>query len=304
MQKKVVVIGSNGMLGMSLVNRLYPDEKYKLFALAAGKNRNDRLPSLKYFSIDLQHFSYIKMQLNLINPDYIINALAMTNVDLCETEKELCDQVNVTFVKDLAQVSKEIDAHLIHISTDFIFDGEKGSYYRENDPPNPVNYYGLSKLKSEIEIKKTGALYTILRTILVYGKTPNMKRNNIVLWIKSSLENGEKISIIKDQYRMPTYVGSLVNACLLSMEKNVLGTFHISDKEFLSIYEMALQIAGFFKLPAALIQPISTRQLNQKAKRPPKTGFVLDKAITKLGYKPLLFTEGLTYLLDDLKNNS
>ena len=294
MAVKVVVIGSNGLLGQTLVNKMYSQADYKLYAMASGENRNSNAPDLSYFEIDLTDFKTIKLQLNLIAPDFIINALAMTNVDACEVEQDTCNAINVDFVKELATISKELGARLIHISTDFIFDGEKGAFYDELDTPKPVNYYGLSKLKAEKEIKRILSDFTILRTILVYGKVANMKRSNIVLWVKKSLENSESIRVINDQYRMPTYVGNLANACILAMEKDTTGVYHISDKEYLSIYEIAQQIADFYKLPKELIQPISTSQLGQRAKRPPKTGFVLDKAIEKMDYKPLSFIDGLT----------
>lgn len=300
MTKKVVVIGSNGLLGQTLVNRLYKGSDYKLYAMASGENRNTKAPDLSYFEMDSADFTTIKLQLNLIQPHVIINALAMTNVDACEVEHENCDHSNVHFVKELAHISQELHARLIHISTDFIFDGEKEGFYDELDTPNPVNYYGLSKLKAEKIIQEKVENYTILRTILVYGKVANMKRSNIVLWVKKSLEKGEKIRVIKDQYRMPTYAGNLANACILAMEKKANGVFHISDKEYLSIFEIAQQIASFYNLPKELIQPITTSDLAQKAKRPPKTGFVLDKATEQLDFSPLSFVDGLVLFHADL----
>ena len=249
MAVKVVVIGSNGLLGQTLVNKLYSQADYKLYAMASGENRNSKATDFSYFEINISDFKTIKLQLNLIAPDFIINALAMTNVDACEVEQDNCDAINVHFVKELAIISKELNAKLIHISTDFIFDGEKGDFYEEQDTPNPVNYYGLSKLKAEQAVQEHATQFAILRTILVYGKVANMKRSNIVLWVKKSLENGESIRVINDQYRMPTYVGNLANACVLAMEKDATGIFHISDKEYLSIYDIAQQIARFYNLP-------------------------------------------------------
>ena len=299
MRIKVVVIGSNGLLGQTLVNKLYKHSKYQLYAMASGENRNSKVAALNYFEIAITDFKSIKLQLNLIKPDFIINALAMTNVDVCEVEQTQCDVVNVSFVEQLARISFELGTHLIHISTDFIFDGVAGMY-RENDTPNPINYYGLSKLKSEKVIQKTLIKYTILRTILVYGKVANMKSRNIVLWVKESLENKTLIRIVNDQFRMPTYVGSIADACVLAMEKQATGVYHISGNEYLSIYDLAVQIADFYNLPKELIQSIATSELSQKALRPPKTGFDLTKAIDELGFKPLNFAEGLAQFQNDL----
>jgi len=299
MPTKVVVIGSNGLLGQTLVNKLSNEVDYSLSAMASGKNRNAKAPNLHYFQIDIADFESIKIQLNLLEPDFVINALAMTNVDACETERDLCDLINIDFVTALAQFCNELKTHLIHISTDFIFDGVKGMY-SEADEASPVNYYGLSKLKSERKIKGIIDNYTILRTILVYGKVANMKRSNLVLWVKKSLEKGESIHVVNDQYRMLTYVGSLADACILTMEKKAKGVFHVSGNELLSIYDIALQIADFFDISKSLIQPIDSRELSQKAKRPPKTGFILEKSIEKLGFRPLSVAQGLTLFQNDL----
>jgi dTDP-4-dehydrorhamnose reductase len=268
MSQKVVVIGSNGLLGQTLINKLATHPNYQVYAMASGENRNNQIQNLQYKSINIADFHKIDTQLKSIAPDFIINAIAMTNVDACEVKHKTCDQINVHFVADLARTSKEIDAHLIHISTDFVFDGLT-EMYRETDKMIPVNYYGLSKLKSEIEIQNIFSNYTILRTILVYGKVDQMKRSNIVLWVKESLEKGKKIYVINDQFRMPTYVGSVADACILSMDKKAVGVYHISGKEYLSIIEIAQQVAEFYQLPKDLIKPITSIELNQKATRPP-----------------------------------
>ncbi len=293
MQKKVVIIGSNGLLGQSLVNRLHKDTSYKVYAMASGANRNSTVSDLNYLELSLSDISSLKIQLNLIEPDFIINAIAMTNVDACEVEQKACYDVNVRFVKDLAIITQELKAFLIHISTDFIFDGNGSGMYKETDKANPVNYYGLSKVKSEKVVIDNCTDYSILRTILVYGKVANMKRSNIVLWVKNALEKKEALTIVNDQYRMPTFVGSIVEACILTMEKRATGIYHISGNELLSIYEIALQVAAYYKLDKSLIRAIDSTELNQRAKRPAKTGFTLDMAIKKLGFKPLSLHEGL-----------
>lgn len=299
--KKVVVIGSNGLLGQTLVSSLLPHPYYKVYAMASGKNRNPMVDEERYYAIDIEDLKTIKWQLNLLEPDFVINALAMTHVDACEKEQKRCKRINTDFTAQLALVCKELESHLIHISTDFIFDGKEG-FYTEEDSPNPVNYYGWSKLWAEEKVRQSGVVYTILRTIVVYGKVWNMKRNNIVLWVKESLENGKAITLVDDQLRMPTYVGNLAEACLLAMDKKAVGTFHISGKDLMSIYEMGKKIATFYNLDPTLIKIIPSEKLGQPAKRSPKTGFILDKAIEKLGYKPMSFEEGLQMLSEDLIN--
>ncbi|MFK8061236.1 MAG: NAD(P)-dependent oxidoreductase [Polaribacter sp.] len=289
---KVIITGSNGLLGQSLLNLLLlGKEKYQVFGFSRGENRSGR-NDFEYISIDITHEEKLKKSILEIQPNFIINTAAMTNVDACENNKTECDLLNVTVVKWLAEISSTVNAHLIHISTDFIFDGVKGNY-KETDTPNPLSYYGLSKLKSEEILTNSEINFTILRTILVYGKVFDMSRSNIVLWVKQMLEKGKEITIVDDQFRTPTYVEDLAMACKISMDKKATGVFNISSKELLSIYEIAQQIADAFQLDENLIKPISTSTLNQTAARPAKTGFDLSKTNKELDFYPKSFKEDL-----------
>ena len=294
---KVVVTGSNGLLGQSLINLLLKEkEVYQVIGFSRGENRSGR-DDFSYVSIDITDRENLKDTLSKIQPNFIINTAAMTQVDDCEVNKEACDLLNVTVVKWLEQVSDEINAHLIHLSTDFIFDGLKGNY-KETDTPNPLSYYGFSKLKSENILIESKIHYTILRTILVFGKVYDMSRSNIVLWVKSMLEKGEEITIVDDQYRAPTYVEDLALACKISMDKKATGIYNISSNELLSVFEIVQQIADAFGLDKNLIKPISTSTLNQTAPRPAKTGFDLSKTNKVLEFYPKSFKEDLQRFKD------
>lgn len=290
--KKIIITGSNGLLGQSLVNLLLKEKnKYKVFGFSRGENRSGR-EDFTYISIDITNENELKNQLRKIKPDFIINTAAMTQVDDCEINKEACDLLNVEVVKWLAEIASEINVHIVHISTDFIFDGKQG-YYKETDEPNPLSYYGLSKLKSEQVLENSTIDYTILRTILVFGKVFDMSRSNIVLFVKDMLSKGKEVTMITDQFRMPTYVEDLAMACKISIDKKATGVFNISSNELLSIYEIAQQIADAFGLDKSLIKPISTSTLNQRATRPPKTGFDLSKTKKVLDFHPKSFKEDL-----------
>lgn len=289
---KIVITGSNGLLGQSLLNLLLKEpDTYQIYGLSRGNNRSGR-DDFEYIDVDITSQQKLFDSLLEIQPDCIVNTAAMTNVDACEDNKEACDLLNVEAVKYLAQISEQINAHLIHISTDFIFDGTQG-YYKETDEANPLSYYGLSKLRSEEVLLNSSIDYTILRTILVYGKVFDMSRNNIVLWVRSMLKDGKEITIVDDQFRMPTYVEDLAMACKISIDKRAKGIFNISSNELLSIYEIAQQIAEVFDLDKELIKPISTSTLNQRAPRPPKTGFDLSKTNNELEFYPKSFKEDL-----------
>ena len=290
--QKVLITGSNGLLGQSLLNLLLQEkDKYTVFGFSRGKNRSGREDFI-YISIDITEEKLLKKEIKKIKPDFIINTAAMTNVDDCESHKEICDIINIDVVKWLIEVSEEQKTHLIHISTDFIFDGKKGNY-KETDIPNPLSYYGLSKLKSEELLLNSKIKYTILRTILVYGKVFDMSRSNIVLWVCKMLKEGKEITIVNDQFRTPTYVEDLAMACKISIDKKALGIFNIASNKLLSIYEIAQQIADVFNLNKKLIKPISTSTLNQTAARPAKTGFDLSKTNKTLDFYPKSFKEDL-----------
>jgi len=299
MKRKILITGSNGLLGQKLVNLFSTKDDFTVYALSQGKNRNETAKNYTYYDIDITNAKRLSQLINDLKPHYIINSAAMTNVDECEVEKEKCDLINVKAVETLVDAAKEHNSHLIHISTDFIFDGEGGPY-KEDDKPNPISHYGLSKLKSEELIKKAKIKHTILRTILVYGLVDNMPRNNIVLWIKGALENKQEVTIVDDQFRMPTFVDDLARACLLSIQQEAYGVFHISSSELLSIYEITLQIADAFNLDVSLIKRISTSQLNQTAKRPPVTGFDLKKSKKILNFPVLPFKNGLQVFKNQL----
>lgn len=296
---KILVTGSNGLLGQKLLHKLRIDKSVELIATSKGDNRVTIKEGYTYLSLDVTNNSQVEEIICSEQPDVIINTAAMTNVDACEDKKEECDDLNVNAVRYLADCATKIDAHLIHISTDFIFDGQNGPY-SENDIPNPLSYYGLSKLKSETILLGSSCRWTILRTIIVFGVAENLSKGNIVLWAKGALEKGDSLNIIDDQFRSPTLAEDLADACILSFQKEKYGVYNASGKEIMSIYEIVEKIAEYYNYPTENLTRISTATLNQKAGRPLKTGFILDKSIKELGYNPHSFQECLTIIDDQL----
>ena len=292
MKTKILITGSNGLLGQNLIELFLKDENsYEIVGFSRGENRSGR-KEFEYLNIDITNKNLLIEKTIQINPDFIINTAAMTNVDACENDKKGCFDLNVNVVQNLTDICAEINAHLIHISTDFIFDGEKGNY-TETDEPNPLSYYGKTKLLSEEILEKSTINYTILRTILVYGLVNDMSRSNIVLWVKESLENNKEITIVDDQFRTPTYVEDLAMGCKIAIDKKATGVFNISSNQLLSIFEIAQEIADAFHLDKSLIKPISTGTLNQTASRPKSTGFDLSKTNKILEFYPKSFKEDL-----------
>ena len=154
------------------------------------------------------------------NPDVVIHTAAMTNVDQCETEREGCRKLNVDAVEYIIKACEHTGAYLLHLSTDFIFDGEAGPY-DENGIPNPVSLYGESKLAAEKLLFDSNIKYGIARTVLVYGTAHDMSRSNIILWVKRSLEAGKDIKVVDDQLRSPTLAEDLAIGCYLMAQKEL-----------------------------------------------------------------------------------
>lgn len=301
--KRILITGSNGLTGQKLVHLIRPNKAWLLFATSKGVNRISEQSGYTYHPCDLTDPQAVRELFMEVKPDVVINTAALTNVDLCETERELCHRLNVDVVAEMCALCKENNAHFIHLSTDFIFDGENGPY-KEDDLPNPLSYYGWSKAESERLVMKSGLEnWAIARTIIVYGTAEEMSRSNIVLWAKQALEQGNPLSIVDDQFRAPTLAEDLAMGCVLIAEKQAKGIFHISGKDIMSIFELIQRVGEFFQLDVSQVQRVSSSTLNQTAKRPPRTGFVLDKAIGELGYSPHTFEEGLAILSGQLNSN-
>ena len=296
---RILVTGSNGLLGQKLTRLLQQDEDVYLIATARGRSAL-KIGRGEYHSLDISNRESVESLLRFIKPDVVINTAAMTQVDDCETQREACWKANVTAVENLVRCCEALHIHLVHVSTDFIFDGSHGPL-DENAAPGPVNYYGESKLAAENVIRRSAASWAILRTVLVFGITDDMSRSNIVLWVKKSLEQKKTIQVVNDQWRTPTLAEDLAQGCYLAAKKRAKGIYNISGKDFLSPYDIAIKTADFFKLDKSLIKPTDSNQFVQPAKRPLTTGFIIDKARKELGYEPRSFEEGLLILSEQLK---
>jgi len=291
---KILVTGSNGLLGQKLTERLQADQSVHLIATARG---NTVLPITRgeYHTLDVTDGNAVTTLLTAVKPDVVIHTAAMTQVDQCETEREACWKANVTATENIIKGCAATSAHLVHVSTDFIFDGSRGPL-DETEKPAPVNYYGESKLAAEERVINSTIGWSILRTVLVYGITRDMSRSNIVLWVKNSLEQGKTIQVVNDQWRTPTLAEDLAQGCYLAALKKATGIYNISGKDFLSPYDIAIKTAEFFNLDKSLIKATDSSTFKQPALRPLTTGFIITKAERELGYRPHSFEEGIGVL--------
>ena len=299
---KILITGSNGLLGQKLVYAMAGKPGWEVVATSKGENRIRLKEGYRYQTLDITSKQEVDSLISSERPDCIINTAAMTNVDACEKDRDGCNALNVDAVRYLIEACRPFNTHFIHVSTDFVFDGENGPY-KETDAPNPLSYYAWSKLESEKLVESSGLDYALLRTIIIYGVVDDVQRSNLVLWTKSSLEQQKEINVITDQYRSPTLAEDLAQACILAMQQRAQGIYHICgpEEDLDSIINLAFKVADFFGLDPSYIKPIDSASLNQPAKRPPRTGFILDKARRELGYAPHRFVEGLQILKGQLE---
>ena len=301
---KILITGANGLLGQKLVALIAPMTDVDLVATSRGESRIAGISDpFTYDSMDVGESQNVMEVISRHKPNVVIHTAAMTNVDQCENDHEGCLLMNVQAVENVVKACEENDSFLVHLSTDFIFDGEDGPY-TETDSPNPVSFYGDSKLKAEELVQNSSLSWAIARTILVYGITPGMSRSNIILWVKKSLEEGKHINVVTDQWRTPTLAEDLAMGCYLIASKKAEGVFNIGGKDLLTPYDMAIMVANYFDLDKSFISEADSSTFSQPAKRPPRTGLTLDKSREILGYDPRSFEEGIDLLASQLETLS
>ena len=290
---KVLITGANGLLGQH-VTKVLLDKNYQVVATSRGESRLPFQPSgnYTYHEMDVANALETFYVMDLEKPDVVVHAAAMTQVDDCELRPQQCERINVQGTSQILTDAETFSSHFIYISTDFVFDGEKGSYTEEEDT-KPISLYGFSKLQAESMVQTSTIPFAIVRTCLVYGNLLKGTRSNIVSWVKESLEQGKTIQVVSDQLRTPTYVEDLAKGIALIIEKKATGIYHISGKDWLTPYDIAIKTAQKFQLDVTKIIKVDASTFKQPGRRPLKTGFVIEKARKELGYEPISFDKGL-----------
>jgi len=296
--KRVLICGSNGLFGQRLALTLGHQTEYEVLNTSHHRLFVLDRHLFDYTQLDITNKGDVKSLVTSFRPDIIVNAAAMTNVDACETQRELAWKVNVVGVENLVEVARRIDSIFIHISTDYVFDGKAGPY-KETDRVNPVNYYGKTKLAGENVILSGGVSSAILRAITVYGTGINVK-NNFALWVINSLREGKSIRCVDDQIGNPTHVSDLAAGVVNVIEQERSGLFHIGGAVAVSRNEFAHKAAEVFGLNSSLIQKAKSSELRQTALRPMVTSLVTLKAEKELDFHPMTLVQGLELLKREL----
>jgi dTDP-4-dehydrorhamnose reductase len=286
---RVLVTGAGGLLGSAVGS------------LASGRHEiyaafNQHPPvSGTPVKLDLLDREEIAEVVAKTKPDAVVHAAALTDVDLCERERGLAEKVNHEATRTLSESAKKAGAYFLFVSTDYVFDGERGMY-REEDQTNPISVYGLSKLRGEQSVEASGAESCIARASVVYGARPAAGKVNFALWLIKSLRKGERVKILKDQYVSPTLNLSCARTIIEALERRVTGTFHMAGASRVSRYEFAVALADTFGLDSTLIEPVLMSDMRWLARRPKDSSLDVTKAASTMKEKPLLLSDAIAEL--------
>ncbi len=291
MYRRVLIVGANGLVGQKLTDIFSCDRCFDLLISARQSEAYNKAASFGYVQLDATHLAAVKELVWNFAPEVIINAAAYTDVDGCEREKELSWKANVTAVENLVAASRLVGARVIHISTDYVFDGKAGPY-DETATPNPLSYYGKEKLASENAVRASGENWAIVRTMVVYGVATKVKKN-FAIWLAQELKKGNRVNIVSDQFGNATLADDLARGIYELVRQNKRGLYHIAGSDIVSRFEFARKLADEFGYDKSLIHPIKTAELNQLAARPLQSGLITLKAQAELGITFLSIDESL-----------
>ncbi len=295
MQDKILIAGARGLLGQKTVEVFRREAEYELLPceLTAGEEG--------FIELDITDRQKVMDSVGSFKPSVIVNAAAFTDVDRAETEKETAYKVNATAVGYLAEAANIFNAKLVHISTDYVFNGRKGNY-AEDSLPEPLGYYGKTKLAGENLAKSQVDNLAILRTQVLYGYGKGIKKN-FVLWVLDMLSSGKEFAVVTDQVGNPTLADELAFAIFKVVKKNTVGLYHVSGFETESRFDFAKQIAEVFGFDPEVIRPTTSDTLNQKARRPMNSSFICLKAQTDLGLSMPSVKDSLARMKQQMKHD-
>lgn len=290
--KRVLIIGANGFTGRRVLEMMASKGLYELYGLSLS---NDIFPSKGYHFInaDITNFEAIKELFEKIKPNVVINCAAISVPDFCDKNREIADLVNFHSVCNLSDLCNETESRFIQLSTDFVFDGEKRSPYNEDDLPNPVNYYGQTKLMAENYIVNSCNNFAIARVIVVYGKRYAGQHGNIIQLVYDRLISKQPITVVNDQWRSPLFVDDAARGIESLAESNKNGIFHLSGNDIVSISEIAYLVADIMKLDSNLINSVSTLEMKEVIKRPSYSALNNDKIKNEYFFSPTSLVQGI-----------
>lgn len=287
----IFITGGSGLLGSKLaeVALARGDQVY------SGYAHNEPHDGRKV-RFDLLDTNGILDLVSQMRPDVIVHSAALTDVDRCEREKELAYKINVEGTRAIAEAAKKAGSFLVYISTDYVFDGERG-LYREEEETKPLSYYGRSKLLGEQFCQGC-----IARTCVIYGSRPASGKVNFALWLLNSLRSEKEIRVVTDQFITPTLNSNLAAMVLEAADRHLSGVYHLAGATRVSRYDYACQLARAFDLDSGLILPSKMCDLDWVAKRPKDSSLDTSKASEMLKNRPLSLNDSLQRLKEEIRS--
>lgn len=290
--KKILVIGANGFVGGRILDNLSENGACEVFGCSLHPDIRPE-GNHTFVRLDINDYPAVEALFDHICPDVVVNCSALSVPDYCEHHREEAYAINVSAVENLAYCCEHQGSRLIHLSTDFVFDGRSDRLYTEEDLPAPLNYYGVTKYQGEQAVASICRNYAIVRVVVVYGKALPGQHGNVLQLVKNRLEAGQEIRVVADQYRTPTWVEDIADGVERLVHTDDSGIYHICGAEYLSIAEMAYRVADYFGLDRSLICPVTTEEMKEATPRPRNSGLSIEKAKRELGYRPHTLEEGL-----------
>lgn len=283
---KIFIVGGSGVIGSYFVKSFIKENSEIIYTYYKNKP-----PYHQGIDLDVRDRHNTIKTLKKFQPDLVIIASALADVDLCETNPSLAKSINVKGTQNIVDGCKIVNSKLIFISTSAVFDGKKIEYF-ENDEPHPTSIYGLTKFQGEKIIQESNLAFLILRTDQPYCWKEKWQRTNSVLRVIENLKKNQLFKEIVDWYNTPTYVPDFVEATKKLIQEDLEGIFHLVGSDFVSRYNWSLKMADIFHLKKELIKPINSSELALPVKRN-NIKLNNNKLLQKTGYRMIGVEEGL-----------
>jgi dTDP-4-dehydrorhamnose reductase len=295
---KLLITGASGLYGSKLAE-LALKNGHEVFSVHSQHEAVHGVP----VQLDITDKEKVAAEVAKFKPDAIVHAASMTDVDKCEQNKDLAQKINVEGTRNVVDAAKAVGTFILFISTDYVFDGEKGCY-KETDQPSPMSFYAYTKLKAEEIVKDSGLSWCIVRPSVIYGVVPAAGKVNFALWIINKLRSGEQAKVFVDQWNSPTLNSSLAEMTLEAAERRLTGIFHLSGASRVSRFDFAVQLARTLGLDEKLLVPSNMKDMSFPAKRPRDSSLDTSKAERTLEHKPLKIVDALARLKAELSKPS
>ncbi len=285
----ILVIGAGSRTASVLVPMLLDETTASIHLASSARIASDH-ERITSHQLDVTRREDLHNLVLSVMPNAVVNLVAYTDVDGCEQDRALAWRINVTLVEHLARACRSADAQLIHVSTDYVFDGSRGPY-AETDTVGPVSYYGKSKLAGENALATSGIDWSVVRTNVVYGTMAD--KPDFLAWVLQRFDAREPVKAVTDQYSNPTFCDDLCETIIELINRRRTGIYHTGGTDYLSRYEFVTRVADLFHVPTSLVVPVTTADLNQTARRPIRGGLITLKTSSELGVRMTSVEHGL-----------